>query len=70
MKRDMDLVRRILIDLADSSQPVNASVFVTDRVSFEDVCYHYRIMSDGGLITAAVSYAGNEPYMAIASELT
>ncbi|MEG0015771.1 MAG: DUF2513 domain-containing protein [Raoultibacter sp.] len=70
MKRDMELVRRILIDLADSRHPLNASIFVTDRVSFEDVCYHYRIMSEGGLIKASVSYADNEPYIAIASELT
>lgn len=70
MKRDMDLVRRILVELSEASGPIDASVLVTDRISFEDVCYHFRIMDEAGLIRATVTYAGNEPWFARANELT
>lgn len=70
MKRDMDLVRRILKDLSEASGPLNASAFVDEVTTFDEVCYHFRIMDEAGLIKATVTYAGNAPYFAVASELT
>ncbi|MEG0376378.1 MAG: DUF2513 domain-containing protein [Raoultibacter sp.] len=70
MKRDMDLVRRILIELSDSRETLSASAFVDDKVDFDTVCYHYQIMDDAGLIKASVMYAGDGYYSGIASSLT
>ena len=61
MKRDMDLVRRILIDLSEASGSLSAEAFATDRISFDDVCYHFRIMDEAGLVWAVVVYDGDTP---------
>ena len=70
MKRDMELVRRILLELSGSSQPLDARTFVDGNTTLEEVIYHFRIMEDGGLIKASVAYAGNKPYICTANELT
>lgn len=70
MKRDMDLVRRILIELSESDVPLDAEAFVGWSATLEKVCYHFRIMDQAGLISASVQYAGGEPYFARATGLT
>lgn len=54
MKRDMELVRRILISLADSEYPLDGKLFVDDATSFEKVAYHFEIMQEAGLVKANV----------------
>ena len=62
MNRDLDLVRRILMDVADSGEPVDASAWVTDTVSRDLAGFHVLIMREAGLIDATIMAADNNPY--------
>lgn len=55
MRRDMDLVRRILMELGDSERPLAASVFAGGGVTEELAAYHIEIMRQAGLVTATVT---------------
>ena len=71
MKRDMELVRIILLEIADSNEPIEASRIANERYSANLVGYHFQILNEAGLIVASVSAAGNNPYyFASASRLT
>lgn len=56
MKRDMDLVRRILIEAEKSDYPLSADVFVDSQTSRELVGYHMEIMQEAGLIRASIMH--------------
>lgn len=70
MRRDMDLVRRILKGLADSDGPLPAGAFADAENGLAKVCLHLRIMDEAGLIVASVRYADNRPYDGTAARLT
>lgn len=71
MKRDMDLVRTILLALADSDEPLWSTDLVTDEHSRDVIGYHFLILDEAGLIMANVKPAGDDPYyIAVASRLT
>ena len=71
MKRDMDLVRAILLALADSDEPLWSTDLVTDEYSRDVIGYHFLILDEAGLIVANVKAADNDPYyIAVASRLT
>lgn len=71
MKRDMDLVRTILLALADSDEPLRSADLVTDEYSRDVIGYHFLILDEAGLIMANVKAADNDPYyIAVASRLT
>lgn len=71
MKRDMDLVRTILLALADSDEPLWSTDLVTDEYSRDVIGYHFLILDEAGLIMANVKAADNDPYyIAVASRLT
>ncbi len=71
MKRDMDLVRTILLALADSDEPLWSTDLVTDEYSRDVIGYHFLILDEAGLIMANVKAAENDPYyIAVASRLT
>lgn len=71
MKRDMDLVRTILLALADSDGPLWSTELVTDEYSRDVIGYHFLILDEAGLIIANVKAADNDPYyIAVASRLT
>ena len=55
MKRDMDLVRRILMELEASDYPLDASVFADGRVTVPQAAYHIEIMQQAGLIKATIA---------------
>ncbi|EFA23673.1 DUF2513 domain-containing protein [Bifidobacterium gallicum] len=55
MRRDMDLVRRILLEVGDSDLPLDASVLVTDESPFEQVAYHIDLIGQAGLAQVDVS---------------
>lgn len=62
MKRDMDLVREILIELSEANEPLDASVFVDDKRSYELIGFHFEIMDEAGLIIAKTASADMNPY--------
>lgn len=71
MKRDMDLVRTILLALADSDEPLWSTDLVTDEYSRDVIGYHFLILDEAGLIMANVKAADNDSYyIAVASRLT
>lgn len=50
MKRDLDLVRSILIYVEKADDEVDADNLVTDGWPFETVAYHIRLMAHHGLL--------------------
>lgn len=50
MKRDLDLVRSILIYVEKAEDEVDAEDLVTDSWPFEIVAYHIRLMAHHGLV--------------------
>lgn len=71
MNRDLDLVRHILIDVSDSTEPVDVSTWVTDTVSREMAAYHVLMLRDAGMVTASILAADNDPcYVCRVNSLT
>ena len=54
MKRDMDLVRRILLETEKAESSFNAEQLVCDAYSFDEICYHVELMQAHGLIDAMI----------------
>lgn len=52
MKRDMDLVRKILLAIEESEDPFFSSSLQIDGYTDKEIGYHVRIMVDGGLVDA------------------
>ena len=53
MKRDLDLVRRILLHLEGSdASPSGWSAFVDDGFEIGTIHYHFRLLHDAGLLEA------------------
>lgn len=50
MKRDLDLVRSILVYVEKAERDVDAESLVTDRWPLETVSYHVRLMAHHGLL--------------------
>lgn len=50
MKRDLDLVRSILVYVEKAGDEVDAEDLVTDIWPFETVAYHIRLMAHHGLV--------------------
>lgn len=61
MKRDMNLVRSILIASADSDNPLSAGAFVDNERDIDAVIYHIKIMYDAGLIEASFKKSWEKP---------
>lgn len=70
MKRDMGLVRRILMEVADSREPLSAELFTDDRHDFQEVAYHFKIMGEAGLLNATLLPGDDGFYAAMATSLT
>ena len=70
MRRDMDLVRRILIELSESSGPLPASAFASEEVPPALAVYHFEIMAEAGLIVARVTRAKGTAPSAVAERMT
>ncbi|MFW6046685.1 MAG: DUF2513 domain-containing protein [Candidatus Woesearchaeota archaeon] len=52
MKRDMELVRKILIKLEYESKPIELIPPHIDGYSEEQVSYHYKLLTENGIIEA------------------
>ena len=50
MKRDIDLVRSILIYVENAADEVDAREMATERWPIETVAYHVRLMAHHGLV--------------------
>lgn len=70
MKRDMELVRQILISVDEADDLVDIERFVDERYSMAVVAYHVRLMEAHGLIDAEILYADNRAYHGVISGLT
>ena len=55
MRRDMDLIRRILIMVGDSPVPLQATVFVDDMHPFETVAYHIDLIGQAHLADTSIT---------------
>lgn len=62
MKRDMDLVRCILITLSNSDERVRSDDPVFEGYSRQLVGYHFQILDEAGLIDAVVCGGDDDPY--------
>ena len=58
MRRDMDLIRRILIMVGDSPVPLQATVFVDDMHPFETVAYHIDLIGQADLADTSITRTG------------
>ena len=71
MKRDIDLIREILIGLSEARGSLDASVFVNRWRSYELVAYHFEIMGEAGLIVSEITDTYESRYCnAVAYRLT
>ena len=52
MKRDMELIRKILITLEDSDQTQGQIPLKFDGYSEDEISYHVKILDEQGIITA------------------
>lgn len=61
MKRDMDLIRRILIEVEKADNRVSIESLECDKYSLPTIGYHVELMSAHGLIDAKVTrdWGGN-----------
>ena len=57
MRRDMDLIRGILLTVGDSDDPVDANVFTDSAHSFELVVYHIDLIRQAGLADTNITRA-------------
>lgn len=57
MKRDMDLIRDLLLKIEDSSNPISSNILCKDADEEEKdrIINHLRLMFDQGLFTAIVT---------------
>ena len=62
MRRDLDLVRRILRSVADAPGPVEIGALTTATEGRAKVGEHVRIMTEAGLVKASFFAADNDPY--------
>jgi len=70
MKRDMDFIRRILVDTAESDTFISAQSFSDSEHSETEAIYHVSILRDAGLLDADIEPYRSGGYHAIVKGLT
>lgn len=71
MKRDMNLVRRLVLEIEDSPSGFAPKDLIIDGHTKEEIGYHLYIMLEAGLIRGAdVTVIGANSPQAIATSLT
>lgn len=63
MKRDMDLVREILLHVSESNESVDASVFIDNHNDLDKIIYTIDIMKEAGFIKASIQKAFPNNYI-------
>lgn len=67
----MELIRRIVLDVADSNQPLSMGHWENEQNKHDKVGYHIRMLSDEGYLKASILNAGDDPYYFVrVTELT
>jgi DNA-binding transcriptional ArsR family regulator len=69
MKRDMELIRKILIALEDSNRTQGVIPLKFDGYSEDQISYHVKILAEEGIITA-IDYSNSSGFEWIAKGLT
>jgi DNA-binding transcriptional ArsR family regulator len=69
MKRDMDLIREILLELESSPQTAMDTV-VIDKRPPEEISYHLELLTDAGLIKAETYKTWDAPLKFHSIQLT
>lgn len=64
MKRDLDLIREILIKAEEADGGISDCDLVNERYTITEVAFNVEFMRERGLIEASVEHAGfnNTPY--------
>jgi len=72
MKRDMDLIRTLLITIEGANAPIEATRLTLPEYDQQSILYHVVLLSEADLIKAEISYADNYdlPLMAQVERLT
>lgn len=71
MKRDIDLVRLILISAENSEKEFNALSLVSSDLAAEKICFHVELLEQAGLLTAKTTRAyGGTPVLVEVNALT
>lgn len=65
MKRDMELVRKLLITIEESNG--HEALTLPSDIDKVEVAYHLEIMDQAGFVKNNTKWAGNKPYWIIAS---
>lgn len=68
MKRDMDIVRDILRNVAESNGGVSASTLSSKARPAELIAYHFEIMDEAGLIHATIKRGFGGQYIAATAD--
>ena len=55
MRRDMDLIRHILVMVGDSPVPLNATVFVDETHPFETIAYNIDLIGQAHLADTSIT---------------
>jgi hypothetical protein len=57
MKRDMDLVRKILLAVEASERPLDSSLIRISSYAGEDITEHMRLLNEAGLVEGISAYS-------------
>ena len=63
MRRDMDLVREIMLTVADSSGVVDGRALMDGQHDLQDIGYHVEMMEEAGLVEATVQKEWSGSYV-------
>ncbi len=58
MKRDLDLIRYLLLTTEQSDKGVTDSILVNQRYDIKDIAFHTELLIDRGLVSGLVEYDG------------
>ena len=70
MRRDLDLVRTLLLMAEDADGPLDLRLVEVGDASVSTLAYHVQLMADAGLVDAKVSVSHGVPQCAELRRLT
>lgn len=70
MKRDMDLVRKMLLRVEEADTPLSGYAFLDDEDDLWVIAYHIKIMIQAGLIEGSVGGSVDGKPLCSVSDLT
>lgn len=70
MRRDMDVVRLLLVSVAKAREPLDVNLLVDSRHDFEQLAYHAMLLEQAGLVKAHIVRGSDQILVAEIVELT